>query len=389
MADDLLYFVALGAGGFRLARKHVSRRLLHELGGLAEAQELVVVNQEGEEVDLSKGGGALAVGARYMLAAEEDLDDDSYFQRAPGELKAEERAEQMQIVREKLVRMEAARRAAIGRLHSPLHRELYTFSPSFLTPPFQEFVEKRAKRLPTSKAASEVLQCLKAKVESEVGVYSMPVLTEEFCVKMCEELEHLEASGLPLVRPNTMNNYGIVLTEVGFNDLLAGLRECIVQPLAAILFPDTMALKERRRGDSDACHSDSNGCHSGGNCCQQSDEMSGHSGQALLDSHHGFVVQYRIGEDLDLGFHYDAADITLNVCLGKKGFTGGELYFRGLLGSPTADDEHLKVGHALGRGILHRGQHRHGALPISAGARYNLILWCRASALSEHCGCGH
>lgn len=29
-------------------------------------------------------------------------------------------------------------------------------------------------------------------------------------------------------------------------------------------------------------------------------------------------VQYKIGEDLDLGFHYDDSEVTLNVCLGKE-----------------------------------------------------------------------
>lgn len=384
--EDLLYFVALGAGGFRLARRHVSVALLHDLGGLAAQQELVVVSQEGEEVDVEEGGRGLDAGARYMLAAEEDLDDDSYFQRAPGELNAKERAEQMRIVREKLLRMEVARRVAIERLHTPLHEELYCFSPSFLSPKLREFVERKGSGQLTPR---EMLERLNAKVESEVGVYSMPLLTEEFCVKMCEELEHLEASGLPLVRPNSMNNYGIVLTEVGFHDLLTGLREAIVQPLAAILFPDTMRVKEKRC-DERCQQPDKQQFHnSDDSACCQVDEAEDIGKVALLDSHHGFVVQYRMGEDLDLGFHYDAADVTLNVCLGKKGFTGGELFFRGLLGSPNADKEHLTVGHSLGRGILHRGQHRHGALPISSGARYNLILWCRASALSHPCGCAH
>lgn len=30
-------------------------------------------------------------------------------------------------------------------------------------------------------------------------------------------------------------------------------------------------------------------------------------------------------------------------------------------------------------GLVHRGQHMHGALPISSGQRWNLIVWMRAS----------
>ena len=45
-----------------------------------------------------------------------------------------------------------------------------------------------------------------------------------------------------------------------------------------------------------------------------------------LDSHRAFIVQYSMGSDTDLCYHYDNAEVTLNVCLGKT-FTGGDLYF--------------------------------------------------------------
>jgi len=363
MAEDMLQFVAIGAGGFRLARRHVGKDLLFSLGGLGEGQEMVVVDQEGEEVELDEETiGRLKVGARYMIAAEEDLDDASFFQRAPHELGEEERSAQMQVVRGKMIKMESARRTAIQRLHRPIHSDLYSFSTSFLCPMLREAVENGCGK-------KDILEAIHATVESEVGVYSMPVFTDDFCQRLCEELEHLEGCGLPLVRPNSMNNYGLVLDELGFTPLLNGFREKVVQPLASVLFADTLTVKERHLGDR--CHQPS----------------ADSKGQAVLDSHHGFVVQYRMGEDLSLGFHYDAADVTINVCIGKPGFTGGQLFFRGLLGSPNADDEHLKVSHNVGRGVLHRGQHRHGALPITAGARYNLIVWCRSSALSQNDSC--
>lgn len=45
-----------------------------------------------------------------------------------------------------------------------------------------------------------------------------------------------------------------------------------------------------------------------------------------LDSHRAFIVKYAEGEDLDLSYHFDNAEVTLNVCLGRK-FEGGSLYF--------------------------------------------------------------
>lgn len=38
------------------------------------------------------------------------------------------------------------------------------------------------------------------------------------------------------------------------------------------------------------------------------------------------MVKYDIHEDLDLSYHYDNAEVTLNVSLGEK-FTEGNLYF--------------------------------------------------------------
>lgn len=32
------------------------------------------------------------------------------------------------------------------------------------------------------------------------------------------------------------------------------------------------------------------------------------------------------GQDVDLSYHYDNAEVTINVCLGRE-FTGGQLYF--------------------------------------------------------------
>ena len=45
-----------------------------------------------------------------------------------------------------------------------------------------------------------------------------------------------------------------------------------------------------------------------------------------LDSHRAFIVKYAMGKDLGLSYHFDNAEVTINVCLGRK-FEGGSLYF--------------------------------------------------------------
>lgn len=49
-------------------------------------------------------------------------------------------------------------------------------------------------------------------------------------------------------------------------------------------------------------------------------------GGGELDSHKAFTVVYSEDRDLDLGFHYDNAEVTLNVSLGEE-FDDGSLYF--------------------------------------------------------------
>jgi len=105
---------------------------------------------------------------------------------------------------------------------------------------------------------------------------------------------------------------------------------------------------------------------------------------AALDSHHGFVVEYQKGKDVKLDFHVDAADVTLNLCLGTQ-FSGGDLYFGGVRcakhqqNNPSKQEE-FYFKHRVGQGILHLGKHRHAATEINSGHRFNLILWCRSSA---------
>ncbi|KAM5238295.1 2-oxoglutarate and iron-dependent oxygenase domain-containing protein 2 isoform 2-T2 [Ctenodactylus gundi] len=103
-------------------------------------------------------------------------------------------------------------------------------------------------------------------------------------------------------------------------------------------------------------------------------------GGGWLDSHRAFVVKYAPEQDRELGCHYDNAELTLNVALGKA-FTGGALYFGGLFQAPAALTEPLEVEHVVAQGVLHRGGQLHGARPLGIGERWNLVIWLRASAV--------
>ena len=47
------------------------------------------------------------------------------------------------------------------------------------------------------------------------------------------DLNNYEASGLPVARPNTMNNYGVILNSIGMERTMDALQRVCVRPLAA------------------------------------------------------------------------------------------------------------------------------------------------------------
>jgi hypothetical protein len=228
--------------------------------------------------------------------------------------------------------------ALIQERYSPLYPHLFRLREEMFVPSLVRAV--RAGR-------PEALRGLCTEVNPGIFVFGM--LAPRFCGELLEELAHFEQwcgdNELPMIRPNTMNNYGAVLDTFGFQAMLQELMHQYVSPLARLFYRDV-------GGDS-------------------------------LDSHHGFVVEYKPGKDVSLDFHVDASDVTLNVCLGKE-FTGGELYFRGVRcgicqQSEWRPEEEFQLTHVPGQAILHRGRHRHGAHPITGGERFNLILWCNSS----------
>jgi len=186
--------------------------------------------------------------------------------------------------------------------------------------------------------------------ELHENIYAFDMLTPEFCDRLVAEMDYFEEwcrqHGLRMQRPNTMNNYGAILDDFGFESTLNRLMKEYLAPFFEMLYP--------------------------------------HVGPAsTYDEHHGFVVEYALGKDVKLDFHVDSSDATLNVCLGKE-FEGGELYFGGIRCGAHQEQgamshEHFVLAHHKGNAIFHLGKHRHLARVITRGRRVNLILWCRSS----------
>ncbi|ESQ48089.1 hypothetical protein EUTSA_v10020957mg [Eutrema salsugineum] len=211
--------------------------------------------------------------------------------------------------------------------YQPLHRELYTLVPALcFVPTFINAINEG-----TEESIKSILS------QPSTGVF-------------IDNFEHwVGETKFRIMRPNTMNKYGAVLDDFGLDTMLDKLMECFIRPISKVLFNDV--------------------------------------GGATLDSHHGFVVEYGKDRDVDLGFHVDDSEVTLNVCLGNQ-FVGGELFFRGTrcekhVNTATKSDEIFDYCHVPGQAVLHRGRHRHGARATTAGHRVNMLLWCRSSVFRE------
>lgn len=163
-----------------------------------------------------------------------------------------------------------------------------------------------------------------------------------------EHLEAAEAAGIPTRRPNGMNKHGLVLdheTEGGvtyppLDAFVERLADGYVRPLGRMFFPEF-------------------------------------AGKGTLDdaSTYAFTIRYAANNntkavgDLSLPEHSDASVFTMNLNLNLpgSGYEGSSLAFADAPGTPLVMEP--------GMAVLHRGMHRHRALPISGGERHQLIVW--------------
>ncbi|KAK9277752.1 hypothetical protein L1049_007299 [Liquidambar formosana] len=227
--------------------------------------------------------------------------------------------------------------------YQPLHRELYTMhATTFFVPSFLKAINENSE---------ESFRSIMS--EPSPGVYTFEMLQPRFCELLLYEVENFEKwvheTKFRIMRPNTMNKFGAVLDDFGLETMLDKMLDDFIRPISRVFFPEV--------------------------------------GGSTLDSHHGFVVEYGLDRDVELGFHVDDSEVTLNVCLGKQ-FSGGELFFRGVrcdkhVNTETQQEETLDYFHVPGHAVLHRGRHRHGARATTSGHRINLLLWCRSSVFRE------
>jgi len=204
-------------------------------------------------------------------------------------------------------------------------------------------------------------------VELTTGVFGLHnFFSSQDCAKFMDELDSFtcwaDQASFDVARPNSMNRYGMVLGDVGFQASMHGLMRTVIEPLARRLFPAQFS--------------------------------NAHGEEKQFLSQHSFIVRYKAGEDINLKTHKDDSDFTLNLCLGRS-FEGADVFFHESPGqSPSASsndrgDEYafphpddckycvFKHEHTPGMALLHLGRHVHGVNSLRSGERMSLIVWCR------------
>ncbi len=180
--------------------------------------------------------------------------------------------------------------------------------------------------------------------EVHPGVFAAQVLTAASCQALNDAITAYEANAMGEDAPtNTMHQRGLLASALGLDHALDALVSAWLAPVAQALFQ----------------------AHIVGRIAEQ----------------HSYFVRYGAGYDVDLGFHVDDAEVTMNLCLHHSG-EGSQLYFEGPRCGMHVDDdpcdaERFTWQHRAGVAILHAGKNRHRVGAIAGGVRRNLIIWMR------------
>ena len=132
-----------------------------------------------------------------------------------------------------------ARRTSLAMQYKPLRRHANLFED------WTEWVHPPLLHAIRSSNASALLDLLREEAGGgdSSGVYSLPLFLDTeggcaFCDLLLDELDGYYASGLPIERPNSMNNYGIIVNAIGMRPAIDRLQAAVLHPLAALVYPE-------------------------------------------------------------------------------------------------------------------------------------------------------
>lgn len=187
-------------------------------------------------------------------------------------------------------------------------------------------------------------------------------LTPQGIRNLRQHLSLMGQCGIPTRRPNGMNRNGFVLdeeTEGGVSyETVDHFRSWLVddylRPLGRMFFPEYIG------SETDDESSYAFTVHY--QYKDDSDELSEAKN----------MTNARKKRDVQLKEHSDASVVTININLNlpeeEDDYDGSQLLF-------MDDGERHNLEFQPGMAVIHRGLHRHQALPIQKGERHQLIIW--------------
>ena len=101
-------------------------------------------------------------------------------------------------------------------LHAPLLSG--RFDQSWLAPSYAALFADGGATPPSAASLRALVE------EVSPGIYAFDLLSDAFCELLLAELGNFEASGLHVSRPNSMNNYGVVLNSIGMERTMDALQ---------------------------------------------------------------------------------------------------------------------------------------------------------------------
>lgn len=229
---------------------------------------------------------------------------------------------------------------------------------------WRESKATREERFSSTESLSLIdLEALPGCIVEAPGIISFPAFNDEFCEALLAEVKHYRACKMPSRAPNSMNNYGLVLNEIGMRPVFDALLAEVFQPLGALFFGDDEHRAHQINGK---------------------DTGTENWGGSSLDDHHSFIVQYRPEDDKHLDMHIDECDVTFNFGITPpENFEGNDLTFCGMMDSQNHRQYHHMYKHIKGRCVVHSGKRRHGALDIEKGERSSLIMWTKSRSFRK------
>jgi len=201
-----------------------------------------------------------------------------------------------------------------------------------------------------------------------------------------QHLSLMGQAGIPTRRPNGMNRNGFVLddeTEGGVSymsvdDFRGWLVDDYLRPLGRMFFPEYIGSDE---DDESSYAFTVHYQHDGGTVTHMNGTVVESTTNSLAGSPNTNATKKR---DVKLKEHSDASVVTININLnlpGEDEYDGSQLLFLDDHDDPAAGSQEndqvqrRKLEFQPGMAVIHRGLHRHQALPIEKGQRHQLIIW--------------